>query len=54
MIFLFRSPVNARGVFKIPNLSRRHFDISVYSQLPNMNDCDNYQEVSVQTGCIKY
>lgn len=46
VFFLFRSPANARGVFKIPKLSTQHFNINVYSQVEDRND-NSYVEVSI-------
>lgn len=43
--FFFRSPAIARGVFKIPQLTRQHYNIDVYSQMDDRND-NSYEEVN--------
>lgn len=40
-----RSPPNAQGVFKIPMLSKRHYNINVYSQMVDDKIDSSYEEV---------
>lgn len=40
-----RSPANAHGVFKIPMLSKRHYNIDVYSQMVDDKIDSSYEEV---------
>ncbi|XP_060856666.1 uncharacterized protein LOC132934371 isoform X2 [Metopolophium dirhodum] len=41
-----KSQANTRGVFKIPQLTRQHFNIDVYSQMDDRNVDNNYEEDS--------
>lgn len=41
-----KNQVNTRGVFKIPQLTRQHFNIDVYSQMDDRNVDNNYEEDS--------
>ncbi|XP_025417703.1 uncharacterized protein LOC112688631 isoform X2 [Sipha flava] len=45
-----KSPTHVRGVFKIPQLTRHHYNMDVYSQAVDRNDHNSYEEDSF---CVK-